>query len=75
MDAKQPSKIRIDAARILLARGFGNPPEEIRVEQSNEMLRAGALRKILREEGMLTDPPQPAATQRPDLQRWLDGDL
>ena len=75
MDEKQPSKIRIDAARILLSRGFGNPPEEIRVETSPELMRASELRKVLKEEGMLTNSPQPPATQRPDLQRWLDSDL
>ena len=75
MDEKQPSKIRVDAVRLLLSRGFGNPPEEIRVETSPELMRAGELRKVLKEEGLLTNPPQPVAAIRPDLKAWLNGDL
>ncbi len=80
MDETQPAKIRIDAARTLLTRGYGNPPEEIRVEQSNEMLRAGALREILRSEGLLNGTlksqpsvAEPAWTER--MNHWIDGDL
>ena len=87
MDEKQPAKIRIDAARILLSRGFGNPPEEIRVEQSHELIRASELREALRAEGLLhgAGNPQPSEAQSslhepqqsvsPRVAAWLRGDL
>ena len=80
MDEKQPAKIRIDAARILLTRGFGNPPEQVRVETSNEVMRATQLREALRAEGLLhgAGNPQPSeapSSMTPELQAWLDGDL
>ena len=76
MDATQPAKIRIDAARILLSRGFGNPPEEIRVEQSHQVMRATQLREVLRSEGLLTAPTAPPEpSKRPDLDGWLRGDF
>ena len=76
MDEKQPAKIRIDAARILLTRGYGNPPEQVRVEASSEVLRATQLREILRSEGLLTTPAAPPEqSRRPDLDGWLRGDL
>ena len=79
MDEKQPARIRIDAARILLSRGFGNPPEEIRVEQSHQVMRAHELREALRAEGFLhgAGNPQPSEAQSsmtPELQAWIDGD-
>ena len=53
----------------------GNPPEEVRVEASQEIIQASALREVLRSEGMLNDsaPSGPATT--PHLQAWIDGDL
>ena len=38
----EPTKVRLDALRIRLTRGYGNPPEQVHLETSNEMLRAGA---------------------------------
>ncbi len=75
MDEDQPAKIRIDAARILLTRGYGNPPEEVRVEASQEIIQASALREVLRSEGMLNNsaPSGPATTTH--LQAWIDGEL
>ncbi len=75
MDEKQPARIRIDAARILLSRGFGNPVEEVSIETSSEVLRATQLREILRSEGMLTRPAPLEPSKRPDLDGWLRGDL
>ena len=75
LDESEPTKVRLDAVRILLDRGYGAAPQELHVETSQQMMRASELREALREEGLLTNPPQPPATQRPDLQRWLNGDL
>lgn len=82
MDEAESTKVRLDALRILLTRGFGNPPEEVRLETSNEVMRADALRKVLREERLLedsiqplTNPRQPAAAMTPELRAWLDGSL
>lgn len=76
MDETQPAKIRIDAARTLLTRGYGNPPEQVRVETSSEVLRATQLREVLRSEGLLTKPAAyRAPSKRPELDGWIRGDL
>lgn len=75
LDEGEPTRVRLDALRTLLDRGYGAAPQELHVETSQQMMRASELREALREEGLLTAPPQPAETQRPDLERWLNGDL
>ena len=32
MDEAQPARLRIDAAKVLLERGFGKPPQEVHVK-------------------------------------------
>ena len=32
MDDEQPTRLQIDAARVLLERGFGKPPQEVHVK-------------------------------------------
>ena len=74
MDEKQPSKIRVDAVRLLLARGFGNPVEEVHLETSNELMRASELRRTLKEAGLLDGPGEQQSSSSSQLRRWVDGD-
>ncbi len=75
LDEGEPTRVRLDALKILLDRGYGAAPQELHIESTQEVMRASELRRVLKEGGLLTNPPQPPATQRPDLQRWLNGDL
>ena len=75
LDEDEPTRVRLDAIRVLLDRGYGAAPQELHVETSQQMMRASELRKALRQEGLLTNPPEPPGMQRPDLQAWLDGSL
>ena len=54
MDSKQPTKTRIDAAKVLLSRTFGTAPQQldIAVEQT---ISAGDIRRLLEEEKLLDD--------------------
>ncbi len=70
----ETTRLRIDAIKVLLDRGYGRPPEELHIETSNEMLRAGALRKILRSEGLLNGTGQPQQSGSPRLEAWIRGD-
>ena len=80
MNEGETTRLRIDAVKVLLDRGYGAPPQELHVETSNEVMRASALREALRAEGLLhgAGNPQPSEAQSsltPELQAWLDGDL
>ena len=80
MNEGETTRLRIDAVKVLLDRGYGAPPQELHVETSNEVMRASALREALRAEGLLhgAGNPQPSEAQSsltPELHAWLDGDL
>ena len=53
MNEGETTRLRIDAVKVLLDRGYGAPPQELHVETSNEVMRASALREALRAEGLL----------------------
>ena len=79
MNEGETTRLRIDAVKVLLDRGYGAPPQELHVETSNEVMRASALREALRAEGLLhgAGNPQPSeapSSMTPELQAWLDGD-
>ena len=80
MNEGETPRLRIDAVKVLLDRGYGAPPQELHVETSNQVMRASALREALRAEGLLhgAGNPQPSeapSSMTPELQAWLDGDL
>lgn len=50
-------------------------PAPTQTLQPRQLLGATELRRELKELGMLSASPQPADVLRPDLQRWLNGDL
>lgn len=76
----EATRLRIDAIKVLLDRGFGGPPQEVQHIESPEVMRAGALREILRSEGLLngTLKPQPSVAESsmtPEIRAWINGDL
>ncbi len=71
----ETTRMRIDAIKVLLDRGYGAPPQELPVETSHEIIQASALREVLRSEGMLNRTGQPQQSGSPRIQAWIDGDL
>ena len=77
-DPKVGIKFRIDAIKILLERGYGNPPVEIDVQP---ILSADRIRAALDEAGLLDSPAESesamAESERARTERvgaWLSGD-
>ena len=62
MDAKQPLKLRIEAIKVLLSRGYGTAPQQLDVEVK-PILSADTIRAALDEAGLLDEPAEPAATE------------
>ena len=56
VDAEQPTRLRIDAAKVLLERGFGKPPQEVYV-------KTGSLSDVM--------PEQVQSMSDADLKRFL----
>ena len=56
MDDEQPTRLQIDAAKVLLERGFGKPPQEVHV-------KTGGLSDVT--------PEQVQSTSDTDLKRFL----
>ncbi len=80
MNEGETTRLRIDAIKVLLDRGYGRPPEEVQHIESHEVMRASALREILRSEGLLdrTLQPEPSVAEpsmTPEIRAWIDGDL
>ena len=72
----ETTRLRIDAIKVLLDRGYGSPPQEVHLETSHEVMRATQLREVLRAEGLLPTPAAPQEqARRPELDGWLRGDL
>ena len=62
MDEKQPTRLRVEAAKILLARAFGSTPQQVDVAVQ-PILSADSIRAALDEAGLLDEPAEPAATE------------
>ena len=60
MDEKQPTRVRVDAAKVLLTRGFGSAPQEVHVS-AEASPTADELRTMLRE-------------NHPEVHQWLHGE-
>ena len=71
-DDDQPTRLRIDAIKVLLDRGYGRLPQEIEVQAPAELMRASELRKALKDQGLL-DGPREQASNSVQLQRWVAG--
>ena len=62
MNEKESTRLRIEAAKVLLQRGYGDPRQVVDVEVQ-PTLSADAIRAALDEAGLLDEPAEPAATE------------
>ena len=72
---KETTRLRIEAVKVLLQRGFGDPPQQVDIEVQ-PTLSAGEIRQMLDREGLLR-PTREAASEESDSERlheWLNGD-
>ncbi len=46
LDEGEPTRVRLDAVRILLDRGYGAAPQELHVETSQQVMRVNGNRKL-----------------------------
>ena len=60
---KETTKLRIEAVRLLMQRGFGAIPTEVSVEEQPPVINADQVRKLLEQENLLDEIPEPAATE------------
>ncbi len=60
---KESTRLRIEAAKVLLQRGFGAIPTEVSVEEQPLVINADQVRKLLEQENLLDEIPEPAATE------------
>ena len=80
MDAKQPTRLRIEAIKVLLSRGYGTAPQQLDVAVK-PILSADSIRAALDEAGLLDSAvesePAMAESERARTERvgaWLNGD-
>ena len=60
---KEATRHRIEALKVLLQRGFGAIPTEVSVEEQPLVINADQVRKLLEQENLLDEIPEPAATE------------
>ena len=79
-NTKEPTKIRIEAVKVLMQRGFGAIPQEVTLEEPLR-ISADEVRRVLEREGLLNEPVEsesaPAESERARTERvsaWIAGD-
>ena len=75
MDESEVTKVRLDAVKTLMDRGYGRLPQEVQVGATQEAMRATELRRTLKEAGLLDGAGEQQSSSSAQLQRWAAGDL